>query len=151
MPIAGPARARPSRSGSRAGLLPRPRRCRSLLRRRKRPEASRPAPERAILLWDETQGSSTESPLPLWERDRVRGLAPAGADEFVDGKRSWNLDSAGQLAYFQVADRARSLRAAARVPSPCPSPTRGEGTLYDGPAMALIRSPESLAIPEALQ
>jgi hypothetical protein len=36
-----------------------------------------------------TQGSSTESPLPLWERDRVRGLAPAGADEsfaaYADG------------------------------------------------------------------
>src|SRR5882724_6037713 len=27
-----------------------------------------------------------------------------------------------------------SLRAAARVPSPCPSPTRGEGTLQDAPA-----------------
>ena len=30
-----------------------------------------------------TQGDSKESPLPLWERDRVRGLAPAGADESI--------------------------------------------------------------------
>jgi hypothetical protein len=33
-------------------------------------------------------GISTESPLPLWERDRVRGLAPAGAAESLASKRS---------------------------------------------------------------
>src|SRR6185312_8348597 len=58
--------------------------------------------------------SSAESPLPLWERDRVRGPAPAGAEEPVNGKHSGNLN-------------AKSFRAAARGPSPCPSPTRGEG------------------------
>src|SRR5262245_25128920 len=31
-----------------------------------------------------TQAISIESPLPLWEREGVRGLAPAGADEFVE-------------------------------------------------------------------
>ena len=31
-----------------------------------------------------TQGNSRESPLPLWERDRVRGLVPAGADESTE-------------------------------------------------------------------
>jgi hypothetical protein len=31
-------------------------------------------------------GVSTESPLPLRERERVRGLAPAGADESIEGK-----------------------------------------------------------------
>jgi len=31
-----------------------------------------------------TQGNSSGSPLPLWERDRVRGLAPAGADESTE-------------------------------------------------------------------
>src|SRR5882724_12974132 len=69
-----------------------------------------------------TQGVPTESPLPLWKRDRVRGLAPAGADESGAGQRTRSLI------------RTRSLRAAARVPSPCPSPARGEGTLLDGPA-----------------
>jgi hypothetical protein len=33
-----------------------------------------------------TQGNSTESPLPLWERDRVRGLAPEGADESLKAR-----------------------------------------------------------------
>src|SRR6185312_17034019 len=33
-------------------------------------------------------GLSTKFPLPLWERDRVRGLAPAGADERNAGKRT---------------------------------------------------------------
>ena len=59
------------------------------------------------------QGTSTESPLPLWERDRVR-LAPAGAEESVDGER--HFDSARQLAYFRASAKAGSLRAAARVP-----------------------------------
>src|SRR5262249_948962 len=63
--------------------------------------------------------TTTESPLPLWERGSVSGLAAAGANE-----------SAGR------ARRVRSCRAAARVPSPCPSPTRGEGTLYGGLASA---------------
>jgi hypothetical protein len=58
----------------------------------------------------------TESPLPPRERDRVRSLAPAGAD---------------------VSDRTKLLRAAAQVPSPCPSPSRGEGTLQERLASAL--------------
>src|SRR5262245_58135101 len=70
---------------------------------------------------DLAQGDHTESPLPLWERDRGRGSAPAGAEESVDRRYSPELE-------------VRYLRAAARVPSPCPSPTRGEGTLRDGPA-----------------
>src|SRR5882724_4838168 len=74
-----------------------------------------------------TQGVAAESPLPLWERERVRGLAPAGADESVAGERNLGFG-------LCVADIARSCRAAARVPSPCPSPTRGEGTLQDNRA-----------------
>jgi hypothetical protein len=69
----------------------------------------------------------SESPLPLWERDRVRGLAPAGADESIN-----------QLGAY----KSKSLRAAARVPSPCPSPTRGEGTLQQ--RLAPIAANESL-------
>src|SRR5882724_248599 len=66
----------------------------------------------------------SESPLPLWERDRVRGLAPAGADESI------------------ATAPPDSFRAAARVPSPCPSPTRGEGTLQE--CLPSISSQESL-------
>src|SRR5882724_821208 len=76
------------------------------------------------------QGKSTESPLPLWERDRVRGLAPVGADESIARTRGGTLD----LTRHAVADGPRSSRAAARDPSPCPSPTRGEGTLHNCPA-----------------
>jgi len=72
-----------------------------------------------------------ESPLPLWERARVRGLAPAGAEE-----------SAYQYAHSCGADGSRFVRAAARVPSPCPSPTRGEGTLQE--CLPSISSQESL-------
>src|SRR5262249_30976098 len=75
------------------------------------------------------RGTSTESPLPLWERDRVRGLAPAGAEESVDRERPRHFDNARQLAHCSCIGIARSLRGAARVPPPCPSPTRGEGTL----------------------
>jgi hypothetical protein len=68
----------------------------------------------------------SESPLHLWERDRMRGLAPAGADESID-----------QLG----ADGSKSFRAAARVPSSCPSPTGGEGTLHE--RLASISTNES--------
>jgi mitochondrial fission protein ELM1 len=34
------------------------------------------------------QDGPTESPLPLWERDRVRGLAPAGTDASTAGRSS---------------------------------------------------------------
>jgi hypothetical protein len=48
-----------------------------------------------------SQDGPTESPLPLWERDRVRGLAPAGADEsVVAGSLSSGQD--------QVAPRSRA-------------------------------------------
>jgi hypothetical protein len=41
------------------------------------------------MTWNSSQGIATESPLPLWERDRVRGLAPSGADECAaDGSAS---------------------------------------------------------------
>src|SRR6185312_14009026 len=61
---------------------------------------------------------SSESPLPLWERVRVRGPAPAGADESV--------------RTGEVSSRCRAS------PSPCPSPTRGEGTLRNGRGSAPI-------------
>src|SRR5882724_3259104 len=50
-----------------------------------------------------TQGVSTESPLPLWERDRVRGPAPAGADGAAAGSRTGNLDVACQFPHFRVS------------------------------------------------
>ena len=50
-----------------------------------------------------TQGVSTGSPLPLWERDRVRGLAPAGAEESVAGERTRNLNGARSLPHFHVS------------------------------------------------
>src|SRR6185295_9321666 len=83
---------------------------------------------------DRLSGDHTEFPLPLWERGRVRGPAPAGAEESVADNGSRNSNSTRRLACFHVTDGSRSFRAAARVPSPCPSPTRGEGTLQDGPA-----------------
>src|SRR5262249_22675477 len=60
------------------------------------------------------QATSTASPLPLWERDRVRGLAPAGAEESVDRERPRHFDNARQLAHFscigdsEVASRCRA-------------------------------------------
>src|SRR5262245_19767898 len=84
-----------------------------------------------------TQGRHTESPLPLWERDRVRGLAPAGAEESIDEKRPPHVGSAHRLADSRASAMARSFRAAARVPSPCPSSTRGEGTLLRRLASAI--------------
>src|SRR5882724_8189146 len=50
-----------------------------------------------------TQGVSTESPLPLWERDRVMGLAPAGADGTAAGSRTGNLDVGRQFPNFHVS------------------------------------------------
>jgi hypothetical protein len=35
------------------------------------------------MLMYSSHGAPPESPLPLWERDRVRGLAPVGANESV--------------------------------------------------------------------
>src|SRR5882724_4673468 len=61
-----------------------------------------------------TQGRPTESPLPLWERDRVRGCARTRAESpLEDGERQQTIRG----------------RLPAPDPSPCPSPARGEGTL----------------------
>src|SRR6185295_8369519 len=50
-----------------------------------------------------TQGISTESPLPLWERDRVRGLAPAGADESVSSQHTVNSNGASTCASHRAS------------------------------------------------
>src|SRR5262249_30748004 len=72
-------------------------------------------------------GVSTESPLPLWERGRVRGLAPAGAE---------NIFRLRTQPSPRIAARCRAS------PSPCPSPTRGEGTLLKGPSVEPDGIPE---------
>src|SRR5882724_6040597 len=65
-----------------------------------------------------TQGRLTESPLPLWERDRVRGFA-----------RQRETTSCKSLRDTAFVPRGTYRRLPAPNPSPCPSPTRGEGTL----------------------
>src|SRR5262249_25899078 len=50
-----------------------------------------------------THGVSTESPLPLWERDRVRGLAPAGADESAAVECSENAHAEGRTLMVSIA------------------------------------------------
>src|SRR5882724_1271501 len=78
---------------------------------------------------DLTHGVSTESPLPLWERDRVRGLAPAGADESVAGRRTRKLNTHRPGEIFS---RYRAS------PLILPSPARGEGALLDGLAFCRL-------------
>src|SRR6185312_4173966 len=87
----------------------------------------------------------TESPLPLWERDRVRGPAPAGAEELAAAGGARNWGSRANLHIFISRCPTRSLRAAALVPSPCLSPTRGEGTLL----RRLAPVPKTCASPRA--
>jgi hypothetical protein len=87
------------------------------------------------------QGNSRESPLPLWERERVRGLAPAGADEPLDASTD------GIASRCRASPLTLSLSHKGRGDSvewPCvisnvrgfplsliPSPS-GEGTLLPG-------------------
>ena len=76
-----------------------------------------------------THGGSAESLLPLWERDRVRGLAPAGADgpSVASASEVWIVHVALHILRNRTAPARFALPR--EVPSPCPSPTRGEGTL----------------------
>src|SRR5262245_3191506 len=79
-----------------------------------------------------TRADATESPLPLRERDRVRGLAPAGAGDSGTRKHSPRWHATRHPRFADAPLRIESCRAAARDPSPCPSPSRGEGTLQGG-------------------
>jgi hypothetical protein len=71
-----------------------------------------------------TQGRPTESPLPLGERDRVRGLARQREETSFSVKTNVTRDGS-------MLDCLQRLNGACRRqdPSPCPSPARGEGTL----------------------
>src|SRR5882724_3023754 len=78
---------------------------------------------------DMTQDCHAESPLPLWERDRVRGLARQRED--ISGRqRRENARVDAPYPNSSGACRQRiHWRLPAPDPSPCPSPARGEGTL----------------------
>src|SRR5882724_6567264 len=74
-----------------------------------------------------TQGISTESPLPLWERDRVRGLAPAGADESVSSQRSHKFGQARQTAHRTVRSERVCFALPRESPHPVPLPQGERG------------------------
>src|SRR5215813_7073220 len=67
------------------------------------------------LRMDMTHGRPAESPLPLRERDRVRGFAR---------QRGESLRPSNPYGRWTLR------RLPAPDPSPCPSPPRGEGTLH---------------------
>src|SRR5262245_17928142 len=64
-------------------------------------------------------------PPPLWGRDRERGGDDAPSARLVPDTRT----TAG-CTWPDLSDRSYEPEAALLYPSPCPSPTRGEGTLW---------------------
>src|SRR5882724_13278721 len=80
------------------------------------------------------QGRPTESPLPLWERDRVRGLARQRETTPPWPVRENAQGDARRQSPAGISRQGTLRRLPAPAPSPCPSPTRGEGTLLKRPA-----------------
>src|SRR5262245_42899431 len=64
-------------------------------------------------------------PPPLWGRDRDRGGDDAPSARLVPDTRTTD-----GFAWRDLSDRRYEPEAALLYPSPCPSPTRGEGTLW---------------------
>src|SRR5882724_11950233 len=100
---------------------------------------------------DLTQGRYTESPLPLWERDRVRGLARE-REEISRCQLGKKMQGDAHRPRSSCVCHQRTLRRLpAPDPSPCPSPTRGEGTLLSRSASSrkIVCSPwrETVQLP----
>jgi hypothetical protein len=68
-----------------------------------------------------SQGSSTAYPLPLGERDRVRGLARQREETSLASMQT-------RAASFRF-HAGRALIGACQTPHPTPTPPTGEGTL----------------------
>jgi hypothetical protein len=77
------------------------------------------------------QSSPTAFPPPLWGRDRERG---ATSTAFVLKAKK----DKGRKCLGSLRTRPALLSVLCRHPSPCPSPTRGEGTLWHGPLQLAI-------------
>src|SRR5882724_6153142 len=105
-------------------------------KRESRATATSPALDPAFALRDAhkfalTHGRYAESPLPLWERDRVRGLARQREETSLMSMRE-NAEGNARRSNFGCARRQRTLRRLpAPDPSPCPSPTVRAGEMGD--------------------
>src|SRR5262245_16509376 len=75
------------------------------------------------------QSGATPFPPPLWERDRERGKAELLLAHVYD---LTNPAECRQCSCSSLERASRSMHR--RHPSPCPSPTRGEGTVGHAPS-----------------
>src|SRR5215510_4818352 len=82
------------------------------------------------------QSSATPFPPPLWGRDRERGTTALLLVHVYD---LTNPAKCRQRSFSSLERASRSVHR--RHPSPCPSPTRGEGTVGHAPCGELPELP----------
>src|SRR5262249_6462258 len=92
-----------------------------------------------------TQGRPTESPLPLWERDRVRGLARQREATSLPPMHENTQGDAHCRSAAAVPRQLTLRRLSAPAPHPVPLPQRGEGTLLRclAPVRKMCASPSA--------